>query len=47
MQAMMVCDGFGMEIWNVVSKKQQFHFKIEIYGQRKRINDTGFNEAIR
>lgn len=21
MQAMMVCDGFGMEIWNVVSKK--------------------------
>ena len=20
MQAMMVCDGFGMEIWNVVSK---------------------------
>ena len=21
MQAMMVCDGFGMKIWNVVSKK--------------------------
>ena len=31
MQAMMVCDGFGMEIWNVVSKKQQFQMERMAY----------------